>query len=315
MSVSGANAKSVDEVAMMIETLPATELRNRFPHEANCHRAMIARRKKGAVVHPEFREFRSFLRHMGPMPAIGATVDRIDPADPEYAPGKVRWADKHTQANNKLDTIILHQSSTGQSFTASQLAKRQSVSPDTIRKRRGRGWTDDEIIAGAKSKVVSPAPPKAPRPLKASLADVLRRCPPTDEQLEKIEAYLARGRSDSAATEAARRLRAEIAQFEADRANYAPGEGEPLPAVFEELREELSEQFGAEMASPGGCEELRRRVDAHWQRSWFGKYKKFPVRYDRLSEVQLATLRRVDPEWVAEQEARLAVSQEVGALL
>ena len=80
------------------ETLSKMELRRHYSREANCHRNMLSRRKtQGAVVSPLFEDFRSFLKIVGPMPAKGTTLDRIDNADPEYAPGKVRWADKRTQ--------------------------------------------------------------------------------------------------------------------------------------------------------------------------------------------------------------------------
>ena len=36
--------------------------------------------------------------------------------DPEYAPGKVRWADKKTQNNNKSDTLTFHDPATGDHY-------------------------------------------------------------------------------------------------------------------------------------------------------------------------------------------------------
>lgn len=71
-----------------LEGLPAMELRKRFPKEASSHRNMLARGKKGFVIHSDFRTFRDFLRHMGKAPTASATVDRIDPDDPEYAPAR-----------------------------------------------------------------------------------------------------------------------------------------------------------------------------------------------------------------------------------
>jgi len=121
-----------------IATLTAMELRNRYSREANSHKNMLSRRKtKGAIVHSDFIEFASFLGIVGPMPAKKATLDRIDNNDPEYAPGKVRWADKKTQNGNKSDTIIIHDAKTGQSYSVSQLAKLHSVPADTIRKQKG----------------------------------------------------------------------------------------------------------------------------------------------------------------------------------
>jgi hypothetical protein len=47
--------------------------------------------------------------------------------------------------------LVFHYSRTKDSYTVSRLAKLQSVSPSTIRKRLERGWTDDEIIEGRRS--------------------------------------------------------------------------------------------------------------------------------------------------------------------
>ena len=135
------------------EVLSAMELRARFPAEANAHRNMLQRVKsRSAVVHPDFRQFRSFLKIVGPMPAKGATLDRVNNLDPEYAPAKVRWADRRTQNNNKGDTLTFFYSRTKDTYTTSRVAALQTVAAGTIRKRKERGWTDDEIIEGRRSK-------------------------------------------------------------------------------------------------------------------------------------------------------------------
>jgi len=131
------------------QTLTATELRKRYSAEANSHRNMLQRAtRRGNIVHPAFQMFRDFLTHVGPRPCIGATLDRINNCDPEYAPGKVRWAGKRTQNSNKGDTLLFHYSRTNDTYTVSRVAKLQNVSPTTIRKRLERGWTDDQIIEG-----------------------------------------------------------------------------------------------------------------------------------------------------------------------
>lgn len=131
------------------QNLSANELRKRYPSEANTHRNMLQRgATQGRVIHPAFGNFRDFIIHVGPKPCPSATLDRIDNLDPEYGPGKVRWADKRTQNSNKGDTLLFYYSRTGNSYTVSRLAKLRKVSQGTIRKRRERGWTDDEIIEG-----------------------------------------------------------------------------------------------------------------------------------------------------------------------
>lgn len=135
-----------------LETMTTMALRAKYAGEANTHRNMKQRVKTcGAVAHPSFRSFTDFLRSVGPKPTKQATLDRIDNNDPEYAPGKVRWADKATQNSNKGDSLIFTCLTTGRSYSASQLAARQGVSATAIRKRRKQGWTDAEIIAGKRS--------------------------------------------------------------------------------------------------------------------------------------------------------------------
>jgi hypothetical protein len=142
-------------------TMSTMALRAKYAGEANTHRNMLQRVKTcGAVVHPAFRSFPDFLRLVGPKPTSRATLDRIDNHDPEYAPGKVRWADKTTQNRNKGDSLIFTCSNTGRSFTASQLSAKQGVSPTAIRKRRRQGWTDAEIIAGERAAFVAVVPSK-----------------------------------------------------------------------------------------------------------------------------------------------------------
>lgn len=131
-------------------TLTKTELRRRYPREATSHRHMLEREKDlGRVIHPEFRKFSDFLRHVGPIPAGRATLDRINNTDPEYGPGKVRWADKPTQNSNKGTTRSFQCSRTGAYYSVRQLAKLQGVSAAAIRKRAERDvWSNDDIIAG-----------------------------------------------------------------------------------------------------------------------------------------------------------------------
>ncbi len=154
------NAAHSDDFIADLQTLTKTQLRTKYKAEESCHKNMLSRVKaKGAVVHPEFKKFDSFLSIMGPMPQKGMTVDRIDNTDPEYARHKVRWADKATQNSNKSDSLIYICSKTGQTYSTAQLAKQQGVSLSAIRKRRPNGWSDDEIIAGNRfhSGSVSPA--------------------------------------------------------------------------------------------------------------------------------------------------------------
>lgn len=137
------------------EALSKMQLRRRYNREANAHRNMLQRaRTNGAFIHKSFHCFQEFLKYVGPIPAKGATLDRINNNDREYAPGKVRWADKRTQNNNKGDTLLISCITTDTTYTVSRLAKLQGVSSAAIRQRLARGWSDAEVLAGTRRRRV-----------------------------------------------------------------------------------------------------------------------------------------------------------------
>jgi len=120
---------------------------------------MLDRGRKGYIVNDAMRGFRDFLKVMGPKPVPSATVDRIDPTDREYAPDKVRWADKGTQARNRACVHTIRCPDTGEYLDSGHLAKRHGVSPSTVRSWHKRGWTDSQILAGARGRRRGTAPP------------------------------------------------------------------------------------------------------------------------------------------------------------
>jgi hypothetical protein len=249
------------------DSLGKMELRNRYAAEAIAHRNMKQRQKsKGAVVHAAFEEFSSFLRHVGPIPAKGATLDRIHNDDPEYGPGKVRWADKHTQNNNKSDTLIFYYSRTGDTYTTSRLAKLQKVTPGTIRQRRNRGWTDDEIIENNRASAEQPISRQTPPGIKTS--------PPRAER-------------DMSCGEVIFRRMAEGCEHH----RQEHGE-EDLPADH------------AVLAKYGVTE---RAHEAHFRRLW-PDYRPH-IYYERLSLVQQALIKKIDPEYVDKYLAKMKSKQ------
>lgn len=133
-----------------IQTLTATELRSKYPREYDSWRNMKQRKGRGYVVAPEFDRFADFLGSIGPQPASldGAawTIDRIDPSDPEYAPGKCRWLDKRGQANNRQRTIFLE--CDGERLPLTVWAERTGQKANTLRQRHAKGWDDRAVIHG-----------------------------------------------------------------------------------------------------------------------------------------------------------------------
>lgn len=136
------------EFRRKIEPLTESQLRSRFPDELTCYKGLIDRVGGTSNLHPGLSDFKKFLTVLGaPRPNSQWTVDRIDPHDPEYAPGKIRWADKRQQSNNRRNTIMLADAN-GEIRSISDWAKLTRQKPNTMRQRFKRGWTHEEIIKG-----------------------------------------------------------------------------------------------------------------------------------------------------------------------
>ena len=280
-----------DGIVDFIKCATAMELRGRFKAEATAHRNMLERAKNGKVIHPSFRSFRDFLLHVRPMPGKGMTLDRIDNNDPEYAPGKVRWADRHTQNNNKSDTLTFYYSRTGDVYTTSRLSKLQNVSPDAIRKRRCQGWNDDEIIEGKRTS--STPKPKMTKGTTGTVA-LASKFPArlyTPTQL----ALLSRNENQlTLASDIMFHRNAHYQQWE----RSTNGTEHMLPTYEEFL--ELGEEFAA--ITP----------DSH-KRSFLLRWENLRphVIYRNLLPHQKAMLAEYDPAWVASQEAKKQPGQEL----
>lgn len=267
-----------------IASLSRMQLRKRYGAEANAHRNMLQRAKsKGAVIHPDFKEFPSFLRLVGPVPAKGATLDRIMNTDPEYAPGKVRWADKHTQNGNKGDTRTFYNSATGTTFTTSILAKLHGVTTSTIRKRYERGWSDEEIIAGkrgvalvaSQTKTASQPVSKLPPPTRGILFPVGLYDPLTEANLNRVRSCL----KDNA------QRKFYDAAHDAQEHRNAYG-AECMLATYEEQLD----------IDPIFQSVTRQQHKAHFLR-WWATYR-YHIHYPSLTPDQKRMVEDFDPEWV-----------------
>ncbi len=140
------------EFRRSLATLTVRELRDRYRGEAYSHRRMLADEAKGVcMVHPAFRSFKDFLRHVGPKGEASRTLDRIDPHDDEYGPGKVRWATKREQANNRRNTTLIRDRM-GTPRPLTVVAEMIGVSPETLRSRKRRGLTAEEAVAGKRAR-------------------------------------------------------------------------------------------------------------------------------------------------------------------
>ena len=270
-----------------LQHLAKMQLRRKYRSEANSHRNMLTRsNQRGNIVHPDLREFRNFLRLVGPMPVSGATLDRIDNTDPEYAPGKVRWADKRTQNNNKGDTLTIYDQRTGEVFTASRIAKLQGVSASAIRHRLTRGWSDAQIIAGTRSspprtsdKQVPPAPSTHLVELRAKSVTIvpLRSRSTRDIQFERMAEYMALCRERD-------------------------GE-EALPAPHYVVNEDIPEAWHV----------TEEQWMAFFKRVW-PEYRPHII-FERADPYHQQAIELIDPEYVKRERAKIALREEAKALL
>ncbi|HWW64103.1 MAG TPA: hypothetical protein VNZ43_05050 [Sphingomonadaceae bacterium] len=261
-----------------LQHLTKMQLRRKYRAEANSHRNMLTRSKRrGNIVHPDLREFRNFLRLVGPMPVSGATLDRIDNADTEYAPGKVRWADKRTQNNNKGDTLTFHDQRAGEVFTASRIAKLQGVSASAVRHRRARGWSDAQIIAGTRSSPPQTIDKQFPStqssrvvlPREPSTQIVPMRSRPTrDIEFERMAEYIALCRERD-------------------------GE-EALPAPHYVFNEDLPEAWHV----------TEEQWMARFERLW-PEYRPHII-FERADPYHQRAIELIDPEYVRRERAKIA---------
>ena len=143
-----------------VPDVPKKQLEALYPKEYNSFRSMKYKRcgKDGKYIcHPEVATFPKFLAAFGPIPEPGYTLDRLDPTDLEYAPGKCKWASKQRQAENKTNTKFL-EISDGTRLSISEWSRRSGIPRKTILRRIELGWSHGEAVgikAGGKRTVTT----------------------------------------------------------------------------------------------------------------------------------------------------------------
>lgn len=146
-------AETRAELESDLRDLTKTELRSKYRLTANSHRNMLSRAKgRASSVSSEFMDFKSFLRIMGPRPAREFTLDRIDNKQ-GYSKANCRWADKREQANNRSNTVSL--TVKGKTQSLADWARETRQSPATLRSRRARGYSDENIVYGQGTRVTT----------------------------------------------------------------------------------------------------------------------------------------------------------------
>jgi hypothetical protein len=92
-----------------VQALSEAEAKKRYPGEARTHRRVIsdAGRRECAVAERWRRSFKAFLLDVGPKPSPSFTLDRTNPLDPVYGPGRCAWRSPRDQANNRTSNVRL----------------------------------------------------------------------------------------------------------------------------------------------------------------------------------------------------------------
>ena len=99
---------------------------------------------RGGVVCERWLKFENFYEDMGDKPSSQHSIDRIDNAG-HYSPENCRWATRIEQANNRRSNRKLTYD--GVTKNMGEWAKDMGVSPATIHKRLGRGWSVEKAFS------------------------------------------------------------------------------------------------------------------------------------------------------------------------
>lgn len=91
--------------------------------------------------------FLTFLNDMGEPPSFNHSIERID-NDGNYSKQNCRWCLKAEQASNKRNSVKLTKD--GQTFTATEWARKLGLGKDTIHRRLRKGWSIEECFSNKK---------------------------------------------------------------------------------------------------------------------------------------------------------------------
>lgn len=151
--------------------LTEAALKERYPGEATSHARIMSDARAGKfVVAERWTSFRKFMEDMGPKPDPSHTLDRINPRDPVYGPGKCRWLGKVGQARNRTSNVFLRATLKGEvlTLTVAEWAERTGQKATNIyqrRKRRGPGVPDWKVIGRDAGPTPDDAPAAEPHPV------------------------------------------------------------------------------------------------------------------------------------------------------
>lgn len=109
----------------------------------------------GIRLAPEWHDFPTFLKAVGPRPSPAHSIERADPRG-NYEPGNVSWETIDKQANNKRSTIrVMHE---GERVPLTPLCRKLGIDPALVRSRLHAGKTDEEALRKVDLRVRDPLP-------------------------------------------------------------------------------------------------------------------------------------------------------------
>lgn len=228
----GSDRDAFDETGFLqdLATLRPQALRSKYKREASSHAAMKRRCGDGSFeLDPEWADFRSFLRDMGPHPSSDATLDRIDPSVRRYGPGLCRWATKTEQTVNRRNTVWLELS--GEKVRLQEFAERLGAPYSTIHAAIARGETPEAIFRRYASDAHSEV---EFRPAWIENDDALRSFQAKHRSWLRL---VRRDRRSSADPEVYAAIVASEALYNARRRLRAAGFDEVTPDEFQQFRE------------------------------------------------------------------------------
>ena len=90
-----------------------------------------------------FSSFETFLADVGPKPAQGYSINRID-NEKHYEPGNLRWDDKHAQNRNRRNNHVLTYN--GESLCIAAWAERMGMPSRRLQSRIASGWSVEKAL-------------------------------------------------------------------------------------------------------------------------------------------------------------------------
>lgn len=137
------------------DRLTEAELKKKYNHEWQSWRSRRSSAKKvGLPFHPAWDElFSTFLRHHGPIPVTGHTLDKVIPKL-GYVPGNTRWASKAEQTWNRPNTIWVVEND--EKIPLGVWADLHNIKRHYAYKKHKADWLLSEILAGKREHSTKP---------------------------------------------------------------------------------------------------------------------------------------------------------------